>query len=96
VVGSYLGFALNCLVLIAQFWVAVWPVGGKPSARGFFSVYLAVPIVLTFYFPYKIYYKTPFIRSMHMDLVSGRRELDLDQILAEERAERASWPAWKR
>jgi len=96
VVGSYLGFALNCLVLIAQFWVAVWPVGGKPSARGFFSVYLAVPIVLTFYFPYKIYYKTPFIRSMNMDLVSGRRELDLDQILAEERAERASWPAWKR
>lgn len=96
VYGSALGFALNCLVLIAQFWVAVWPVGGKPSARGFFSVYLAAPIVLACYIPYKIYYKTPFIRSMDMDLVTGRRELDLERILADERLERASWPAWKR
>ncbi|CAZ79818.1 unnamed protein product [Tuber melanosporum] len=95
-IGSWLGFLLNCLVLVAQFWVAVWPIGKEPSARGFFSVYLAVPIVLSFYVPYKFYFKTPFIHSMSMDLVSGRRELDLERILAEERAERASWPAWKR
>lgn len=96
VIGSYLGFLLNCLVLIAQFWVAVWPIGKKPNAEQFFSAYLAVPVVLAFYIGYKIYYKTPFIRSADMDLVTGRRELDLDHILAEERAEKAAWPAWKR
>ncbi|CUS10725.1 unnamed protein product [Tuber aestivum] len=95
-IGSWLGFILNCLVLVAQFWVAVWPIGKQPSARGFFSVYLAVPIVLSFYISYKLYFKTPFVRSMDMDLVTGRRELDLERILADERAERASWPAWKR
>lgn len=96
VVGSWLGFILNCLVLIAQFWVAVWPVGEDPDAETFFSIYLTVPVVLAFYIPYKIIYRTPFVRSADMDLVTGRRELDLDTILAEERAEREAWPKWKK
>lgn len=94
--GSWLGFLLNCLVLIAQFWVAVWPIGEKPSAKHFFSVYLAVPIVIMFYISYKIVFKTSFIRSKDMDLTTGRRELDISAILQREREEIASWPAWKR
>ncbi|KAF8247483.1 amino acid permease [Wilcoxina mikolae CBS 423.85] len=96
VIGSYIGFIFNILVLIAQFWTAMWPIGGKPDATNFFSAYLAVPIVIAFYIPYKIYFKTPFVRAKDMDLVTGRRELNLDALLAEERAERASWPAFKR
>ncbi|KAA8894141.1 amino acid permease-domain-containing protein [Sphaerosporella brunnea] len=96
VIGSWLGFLFNVLVLIAQFWVALWPVGSKPNAQDFFSVYLAVPVVILFYIPFKIYYKTPFIRAKDMDLVTGRRELNLDAILAEERAEQATWPMWKK
>ncbi|KAI5784970.1 amino acid permease/ SLC12A domain-containing protein [Pyronema domesticum] len=96
VIGSYIGLVFNCLVLVAQFWTAMWPQGGKTTATGFFSSYLAVPIVIAFYIPYKIYYKTPFVRAKDMDLVTGRRELDLSAILAEERVERATWPAWKR
>jgi amino acid transporter len=96
VIGSYIGFVFNCLVLVAQFWTAMWPQGGKTTATGFFSSYLAVPIVIAFYVPYKLYYKTPFVRAKDMDLVTGRRELDISAILAEERAERATWPAWKK
>ncbi|KAF8544795.1 amino acid transporter [Trichophaea hybrida] len=88
VIGSYIGFIFNVLVLIAQFWIAMWPIGGEPDAITFFSSYLAVPIVIAFYIPYKIYYKTPFVRAKDMDLVTGRRELNLDALLAEERAER--------
>lgn len=97
VIGSWIGFIFNALVLVAQFWTAVWPVGGAaPDAKVFFSNYLAVPIVMLFYFPYKIYYRTPFVRAKDMDLITGRRELNLAELLAQERAEQATWPAWKK
>ena len=96
VIGSWLGFILNVVVLIAQFWIALWPVGEDPDAKVFFSSYLAVPVVLAFYIGYKVYYRTPFMRSKDMDLVTGRRELNLAELLAEERAEKAAWPAWKK
>jgi len=99
--GSWLGFILNCLVLIAQFWTAVWPIGyGSDSsqkiAQIFFLDYLAAPVVLAFYIPYKIYYKTPFMRTADMDLVTGRREIDTAELIEAERMEKMRWPAWKR
>lgn len=101
IIGSWCGFIFNLLVLVAQFWTGFAPVGYKEETsaaltQSFFQAYLALPVVLCFYIPYKIYYKTPFIRSANMDLHSGIRELNLAELLAEERAERASWPAWKR
>jgi amino acid transporter len=71
ILGSWLGFILNVLVLVAQFWTAVWPIGyGSETADGraqtFFLAYLAFPVVLVCYIPYKIYYKTPFMRSADM------------------------------
>ena len=101
VIGSWIGFIFNCLVLIAQFWVGVWPLGWEDLSKSevatnFFQAYLAAPIVILFYLGYKIYRRTPIMRSSTIDLVSGRRELDLTQIIAEERAEKAAWPLWKR
>src|SRR5690606_12702086 len=87
VYGSWYGFVLNCLVLIAQFWTALWPIGADPDPEVFFQAYLAVPVVILFYAGYKIYHRTPFVRAKDMDLVTGKRELDLSAILAEERAE---------
>ena len=90
--GSLYGFILNVLILGFQFWTALFP-GSKADAENFFSVYLAFPIVLAFYIPYKIYYRTPFIRAKDIDLITGVREVDLDvlqQELAEEKAYIAS------
>jgi yeast amino acid transporter len=99
--GSAVGFGFNILVLIAQFWTGFAPVGfsemsGKELVISFFKAYLAAPIVVAFYIPYKIYYKTPFVTLSTMDLKTGRRDLDLGNLLAEERAEKASWPTWKK
>ncbi|KAI9757109.1 MAG: amino acid permease [Chaenotheca gracillima] len=101
VYGSWVGFIFNILILIAQFWVGAWPVEygdmtTNERVTGFFQAYLAFPIVIAFYIPYKLYFKTPFMRSMDMDLKTGIRELDLASLVAEERAERAAWPAWKK
>lgn len=86
--GSVYGLILNILILGFQFWTALFP-GSKADAENFFSIYLAAPIVLAFYIPYKIWFKTPFMTTSTIDLVSGVREVDLDllqQELAEEKA----------
>jgi amino acid transporter len=101
VVGSWIGFGMNVLVLVVQLWVGVAPIGyasmtRSEIAKNFFQAYLAAPIVLAFYIPYKLYFRTPFVRSHNMDLHSGIRELNLAELIAEERAEKTNWPKWKK
>jgi len=101
VIGSWIGFLFNCLILIVQFWVGAWPVGYKEQgpagqADSFFLAYLAAPIVIIFFIGYKFWFRTPFMRCKDMDLQTGTRELNLPELIAEERAERAAWPKWKR
>jgi len=101
VIGSYFGFGFNILVLIAQFWTGFAPVGYGAMAAGervesFFEGYLSFPIVVMFYVVFKLVKKTK-IRKLHeIDVVSGQRELNLPQLLEEERIERQSWPKWKK
>jgi len=101
VIGSWIGFLFNCLILVTQFWVGAWPAGygsgsGAAQANNFFLNYLAVPIVMIFYVGYKFWFKTSLVRCEDMDLQTGIRELNLPELLAEERAEKAAWPMWKR
>lgn len=101
VYGSWVGFISNCLILIAQFWTGAWPVGYESlgalgQVSSFFSSYLAAPIVIIFYLFYKITYKTKIMRCKDMDLHTGIREFNLAALIAEEKAERAAWPRWKK
>jgi len=82
--GSYIGVGLNILCLIASFYVAVWPIGPKPTpsvaAYNFFESYITLPIILALFFGWKI--KTGdwkfVVRAKDMDLMTGLRSLDLD------------------
>jgi amino acid transporter len=94
--GSCLGLLLNISCLIAQFYLAVSPLNDPPSAEAFFKAYLAAPIVLLFYIVWKIWKRPPFMWPSTIDLVTGRRLLDTQQLIDEERAERMTWPIWKR
>lgn len=99
--GSWVGFIFNILILIAQFWTGFAPVGYADMTAGervqtFFEAYLAFPIVVLCYVVFKIWYKTKFKRAHEIDVSSGRREMNLAAILAEERAEQAQWPRWKK
>ena len=96
VIGSWFGLILNILCLIAQFYTAVFPVKGSPNAEAFFQAYLAAPILILFYVVWKVLKRTPFQRPSTIDLVTGRRLLDTKELIAEEKAERAAWPVWKR
>jgi len=101
VYGSYVGVIFNILILIAQFWTGFAPVGyGSMTAgervQNFFEAYLAFPIVVLSFFIFKFWKKTKFVKIKDIDVTSGRRDIDLATILAEERAEQAAWPWYKR
>lgn len=101
VFGSWIGVVFNSLVLIAQFYVAIAPFEYKTMSTAqrlqrFFSVYLALPVTIAFYIPYKLYYRTKIIRSHNMDLHTGIRELNIAELIEEEREERKRWPRWKK
>lgn len=101
IIGSIYGVVMNILVLVAQFWIALWPIGGKPEADTFFKAYLSFPIIIVFYLGHKIWKKNwrLYIPVDEIDIDTGRRELDLDllkQELAEEKAYLASKPFYYR
>ncbi|KAI0484570.1 amino-acid permease inda1 [Xylariaceae sp. FL0804] len=97
VYGSWLGVILVVLVLIAQFYVAIAPVGQSElaTASDFFMSYLAAPVVLAFWAGGYLWKRQGWLKISQIDVDSGRRELDMDEINAF-RAERAKWPAWKK
>ncbi|KAG9228585.1 amino-acid permease [Amylocarpus encephaloides] len=80
VMGSWYGLILCILCMTATFYIALFPIGGSPDAEGFFTYYLAAPIIIALYIGWKVYTKnwTVWISASDMDITSGRRSLVLD------------------
>jgi len=95
VAGSWLGLFLVFICLIAQLFVAICPPGGGfASAEDFFKAYLAGPVVLLFWACGYLWKRQGFLKLSQIDLDTGRREVDWDEINAY-RAKVASWPKWR-
>ncbi|TFL05711.1 amino acid permease/ SLC12A domain-containing protein [Pterulicium gracile] len=97
VAGSWFGLALICLVLIAQFYVAIWPVGGMPATGGevaenFFKKYLAAPVMVAFYLFGYIWKRGKPVSALEMDLDTGRKSWLTVEDMRAYRAERATAP----
>jgi amino acid transporter len=94
--GSMIGLFIIFLVLAAQFYTAVSPLGENlGDAEGFFKAYLALPVVLFFWASGAVWKRKAWLRTKDMDVDTGRRELDWDYINAE-RAAYASMPWWRK
>ncbi|KAM3421764.1 putative amino-acid permease P7G5.06 [Cercospora zeina] len=80
--GSYIGLLVNVLALVAQFYVALYPVGGTPlTAKGFFSAYLAGPFLVGLYIIWKVYswfvypsHRRMWVAIKDIDIYTGMRE----------------------
>ncbi|KAF2792213.1 hypothetical protein K505DRAFT_279247 [Melanomma pulvis-pyrius CBS 109.77] len=80
--GSYVCLLINILCLIAQFYVALYPVGGPNlDPTTFFELYLAGPFLIALYLIWKVYswFKVPehrpfFINLKDIDIYTGMRE----------------------
>jgi amino acid transporter len=99
--GSCYGVVLVILVIIAQFWIALFPIGVDPNPTDFFQAYLSVPVIIVLYVGHKVWTKNwrLYIRAKDIDIDTGRRDLDLDvlkQELLEEKEIIAAKPFYVR
>lgn len=99
VIGSWVGLIINILILIAQFWIAVAPIGyeelsARDRVESWFEVYLAAPVVIAFYLGYKLWFRSSIVKTKDMDINTGRR--DFSARFAMLKKEKKSWPRWKR
>jgi len=79
--GSWLCLLINVVCLMAQFYVALFPLGGSPDAGYFFEAYLAAPLILGLYLVWKVYswfmvpsHRPLFIPLKDVDVYAGMRE----------------------
>lgn len=100
--GSWYAFMMMMLTLIAQFWVAIKPIGSdKLDVQGFFENYLAAPILIALYIGYVCWTRDwrLFIRSKDIDLDTHRQIFD-EEVLKQEDEETKeklkNGPYWKR
>lgn len=89
--GSWVCFFICAIALIAQFYVALWPVGGGAlSAETFFELYMAAPFLVFLYSIWKVYswFKFPshrplWIRTKDIDIYTGMRQGQREMISGE-------------
>lgn len=85
--GSIVGLGINMAVIVLQFWIALFPVGGSPNASDFFQAFLSIPVIIGFYVFAKFIhlrdYKSLVVRAKDMDLDSGAREVDMEVLKQE-------------
>lgn len=82
VYGSYVCVLINAIALIAQFYVALYPVGGPNLDVGtFFQLYLAGPLLIFLYLVWKVYSwffrssdRPIWIKTRDIDIYSGMRD----------------------
>ena len=75
-------FGINAVALVAQFYVALYPIGGPNlDTQTFFQLYLAGPLLIILYCGWKLYswFKRPadrplFIKLKDIDIYTGMRE----------------------
>ncbi|KAH9860725.1 Amino-acid permease inda1 [Plenodomus biglobosus] len=96
VIGSWIGLAIIVIVLCAQFYTAISPIGKRVgTASDFFQAYLAIFVVASFWIAGYFWKREGWLRTAQMDVDTGRRELDWE-LINRDREEMKTWPAWKR
>ncbi|KAI9811008.1 MAG: hypothetical protein M1832_001085 [Thelocarpon impressellum] len=87
---SIFAFVAISFMAVCQFIVSVWPIGKPSSAAIFFSNFLGVPIFLIMWAGYKVIYRSKWLKLIEVDLQTGRREEDPEEVALLERYERMS------
>lgn len=91
--GSIFGLVALILVILAEVWISLWPIGRPASAENFFQHCLTLPILVISFVAYKLYNGTLFqkwwIPASEVDITTGRRYGDTDVFLQEAAAGKA-------
>ncbi|BGP02480.1 Amino-acid permease inda1 [Rhodotorula toruloides] len=95
--GSYFGLLVIALVFIAQFYIALWPLGGPASnpadrVQDFFLSYLAAPVFLFFLITGYAINRTWPLRASEIDIDTGRKTFYTAEEMNAWRRERRNAP----
>ena len=99
--GSYYACTIIAIIIGLTFWTSLWPYKTAPNVQDFFESYLSGPLFLVIYISHKIYRRNwkLLIPASELDIDTGRRETDIEQLIADiaqEKAEIAAKPIYKR
>ena len=84
--GQYVGLAIIIFLLVGEAYLALSPVSGaKPSAKNFFSTYIAAPLFVADYLAYKFWFKTKFVKASNMDFTAAIPFDEEDRQMREEK-----------
>lgn len=91
VIGAIVGGGISIAVLGLQFWVYLFPIGGKPDPAYFFQGDLSIPVFIALLVGHKILYwkSSRWVRDSDIDLDVGVRVLDREAIEAQAAEENA-------
>lgn len=99
--GSWYSIIINSLILIGQFWVALFP-DNKADVSNFFQNYACVPFFIVCYLGHKIYsgnWKKFWLRVDEIDIYTGRTIYDAELLKMEKEEAKqrfAAAPWWKK
>ncbi|CAH0046889.1 unnamed protein product [Clonostachys solani] len=72
--SAYWGLGCCIILLVAEFYIAVWPLGKTPSAVGFFSRFVSAIAILVIYVAARCYYRgRRWVNVREVDLDNDRR-----------------------
>lgn len=82
--AAWFGFIMCLILIVVQFYLAVWPLGDTATAESFFANYISVPVLLLLWGGAKLYYRgRRWVDLSTVDLDYGRRfyhdELDKEK-----------------
>lgn len=72
--GPWWGLVMCFLLIIVQFYLAVWPLGESSSAENFFANYISVIVIVILWLGARVYYRGPWWVDLDtIQLDEGRR-----------------------
>ncbi|KAF5592658.1 amino acid transporter [Fusarium subglutinans] len=92
--SAYWGLGWCIFMICVQFYLALWPIGGGPTAIGPFSSYSSVVAIIVIFLGAKIYYRGPrLLDASKIDLDSDRRwySTEEEQVQEEKSTIRKLW-----
>ncbi|PWN50577.1 amino acid transporter [Violaceomyces palustris] len=80
---QWIGTVVILVILIAECYLAIFPIGGKPSAKHFFSSYITIPLFIFDFIAYKLWFRSKFVRAKEMDFSEAKYFTIIDDRLRE-------------
>ncbi|KAL2865319.1 putative amino acid transporter [Aspergillus lucknowensis] len=72
--ASYWGLCWSVILIIAEFYLSIWPLHTSPNARDFFANYISVIAIVIVYFGARCWYRGPWwVDAQAIDLDGSRR-----------------------